>query len=146
MAWEKIVALSKSGSVHRKGRDVANNIGFAIYMSNKQVKSKPQANFIIGMKYIKEMRWMAGDRIDLFVDREEKLGMLKRSINGSGYKLSTCGKKASLKLHTPASDAFPKISSVVNLEAIEITDEGVLFAIPQQQTDHVPGLPRGEKE
>ena len=85
--------------------------------------------------------------IDILFDKEAKLGLLKRVSDGGGRKLSGYmkgkSKPSSFTIKLTYNDKFKifnaKMGSLITLENVVVSDEGILFAIPVVKESTVVG-------
>lgn len=90
----------------------------------------------------KEARILHGDRLDLLFDKDSRLGLLKR-VNKGGYAASATGKKRdeiepskfySVTMKLTYYPGMPIFKAYTECENVNISDEGILFDIPNDVT------------
>ena len=90
----------------------------------------------------KEARILHGDRLDLLIDKEAKIGLLKR-INKGGYAASATGKKQetikpgeyySITIKATYFKGMPILDGYFECESVNISDDGILFDLPKDVT------------
>jgi hypothetical protein len=142
---------SLRGRVGGRGKpssEVMNRLGFAIAMNGSKGEEKFSMTFTIGVNLIKEMRWQVGDRIDIQRDPVSNLGLLRR-IKDGGRSLAATGSRKKAGTCTLAMvyrpNLYPLIDiskhrSIVSLEQVEVTNEGILFQWPvdKQEEGRLP--------
>ena len=85
MAWEEIIIKNNHAKHHgASSQEVMNRIAYSIHKSGGSSKC---ISFRIGATIIKECRWVKGDLIKVFADKETGYGLLKR-VAADGWKLN----------------------------------------------------------
>ena len=84
--------------------------------------------FGLSDELLKEARFIAGDRVDVLLDVEARLGLIRRTLQG-GWKIS--GSKAKKVVQMTWTEGLPSVPTTSACESVTVTDEGIMFELPK---------------
>lgn len=149
MAFMSISAIAeneKGKKNYRRGPITANR-KYLVIGSNSGGKDKygTERTAIvcrISAPLAKEARIIHGDRVDLLIDKESGLGLLRR-ISSGGYAATATGKPLKeikqgeyygITVKITYYAGMPKFGSTTECDNVNVSDEGILFDLPKDAT------------
>lgn len=114
------------------------NVMLSLYASKKNKRTE-QLVIRISKELCIESRFIPGDRLDVLVDKDARIGLIKRVKDG-GYAASVNGIKQDkikdgyypITLKMTWVQGMPKPSESVYTEDVEVKHDGIYFNIPEQ--------------
>lgn len=85
----------------------------------------------VSMEILDKVRYRQGDRIDVLVDEQARMVLLRRTTDGRGWSLSNpSSKRLSIQLTwVPGLPSVPKTLDCLDVKA---TENGILFRLPDE--------------
>lgn len=130
---------------HGRGKRVVGkrlSIGVTSSGKSKSGQPRPALRFRISKDLAQEARILPGDRVDVLIDTNERLGLVRR-VNTGGYSASASGITADkikagdfypLVTKITLYPGMPKVDETTECENITVSNEGIIFAIPDNAT------------
>lgn len=110
-----------------------------LFSMTKSAKSKRQQLVVrISKELCIQARYIPSDRLDILIDRDSRIGIIKRVKEG-GYAASAAGilkknikeKYYSVCLKITWANGMPRPSKSTYIEDVEVKPEGIYFSIPE---------------
>ncbi len=148
MAFESINEKRKAIGNYRVSSGVRNGgKSLMIGMSKSCDGKSRQFCLRITESLAREARLLVGDRIDILIDEEARLGLVKRVTSG-GWALSLAngslkasakpGSYYNCKIHCKYIEGLPYCVTSEECENVNVVDEGIMFAIPESASFKAP--------
>jgi hypothetical protein len=84
----------------------------------------------ISQEIVKKARFMPGDRVDVLIDREARMVLIKRVTSG-GWALSyrtKSNERAMVQISW--SIGLPSVSQAAPCSEVKVTEDGIIFKLP----------------
>jgi hypothetical protein len=139
------IATINNGRLRNRGKRVTGkrlSIGVASSGKSKTGQQRPTLTLRISKDLAQEARILPGDRLDVLIDRNERLGLIRR-IKDGGYSASASGIKSDnikagefypIVTKITYYEGMPKVDETTDCENITVSNEGIIFALPDNAT------------
>jgi len=141
--FESLAKLAEKGSAKGKvaGKGQAkSNVSISVNGKGKNIACLVVR---IGSDIMKVARFIKGDRVDILVDKEAGLLLIKRDPNGR-YKISGAKNNNSGAIKATLFTGFPYPEELKSMVNISYPDAGILCELPENMRYYVKGKATGE--
>lgn len=117
---------TRTTRIECEGKNIFMNV-----LINKKANNKKTLSITLGGKVLKTSKILVGDRVDVLIDKKEKLLLIKRTVEG-GYKITKSGSNTikNGRIQLTAYKGFPVPEKRILLDNITYPDQGILCELP----------------
>lgn len=132
MGFESLQQFTPKSTIGRV-RSAGDKVGFSTDLASKTKSGEDRfgMRILIPEPAVTQMRLLSGDMVDVQLDKEKRLILVKRITNGKGWKLTSNTSNGSLNLKVTWRPGMPSVASTVHCNYI-IDDRGLVFELPQE--------------
>jgi len=142
MAFKSIDEIRKTMINYRSANGIASiNKSLMIGIAKNGKQATDQFCLRITESLAREARLLIGDRVDILIDQEARLGLVKRVAKG-GWALSLAtgslkanakpGNYYNCKINCKYIEGLPYCKPSAECENVNVVDEGIMFEIPER--------------